>query len=88
MNAYLIDGTNMRDRDSAHAELARAMKFPPHYGVNLDALWDEVSCLRADVVLLHPAAMLNALGAYGCKLLQTLYEAAEENPDFHFTAQD
>ena len=88
MNAYLIDGTNMRDRDAAHAELARALKLPPHYGENLDALWDEVSCMRADVTLVHPAAMLNALGSYGCKLLQTLFEAAEENPDFHFRAQD
>ena len=88
MNAYFIDGTNMRDRDSAHAELARALHLSPHYGANLDALWDEVSCLRADVTLAHPAAMLNSLGVYGCKLLQTLYEAAEENPDFRFHAQD
>ena len=88
MNAYLIEGTNMRDRDSAHAELARALHLSPHYGANLDALWDEVSCLRADVTLAHPAAMLNSLGVYGCKLLQTLYEAAEENPDFRFHAQD
>lgn len=88
MNAYIIDGTNMRDRAAAHAELARALHLPPHYGANLDALWDEVSCLRADVTLIHPAAMLNTLGSYGCKLLQTLFEAAEENPDFHFHTQE
>ena len=88
MNAYLIDGANMRDRAAAHAELARAMKLPPHYGANLDALWDEISCMRADVTLVHPAVLLNSLGVYGCKLLQTLYEAAAENPDFHFRTQD
>ncbi len=88
MNAYLIDGTNMRDRAAAHAELARALHLPSHYGANLDALWDEVSCMRADVTLIHPAAMLNTLGSYGCKLLQTLYEAAAENPDFHFKTED
>ena len=32
--------------------------------------------------------MLNALGVYGCKLLQTMFEAAAENPDFHFRAED
>ena len=78
----------MPDRAAAHAELARALMLPPHYGANLDALWDEVSCMRADVTLVHPAAMLNSLGIYGCKLLQTLYEAAEENSDFHFHTQD
>lgn len=87
MNA-IIDGANMCDRASAHAELARALQLPPHYGANLDALWDEVSCMRADVTLVHPAALLNSLGIYGCKLLQTLYEAVEENPDFHFRTQD
>ena len=87
MNA-IIDGANMCDRAAAHAELARALQLPPHYGANLDALWDEVSCMRADVTLIHPAAMLNTLGSYGCKLLQTLYEAAAENPDFHFKTED
>ena len=88
MNAYVIDGTNMPDHAAAHAELARALSLPPHYGANLDALWDEASCMRGDVTLVRPAAMLNELGSYGCKLLQTLYEAAEENPDFHFRTQD
>ena len=88
MNAYIIDGINMTDRAAAHAELARAMKLPPHYGANLDALWDEIICMRADVTLIHPAALLNSLGIYGCKLLQTLYEAAAENSDFHFHTQD
>ena len=88
MNTHIIDGAAMPDRAAAHAELARALKLPPHYGANLDALWDEVSCMCADVVLIHPAAMLNSLGTYGCKLLQTLCEAAAENPDFHFHTQD
>ena len=88
MNAHIIDGATMPDRAAAHAELARALQLPSHYGANLDALWDVASCMRADVTFVHPAAMLNALGAYGCKLLQTLYEAAAENPDFHFRTQD
>ena len=88
MNAYVIDGAHMTDRAAAHVELARALQLPPHYGANLDALWDEASCMRADVTLLHPAAMLNSLGGYGCKLLQTLYEAGAENPEFHFRTQD
>ena len=88
MNATVINGARMTDRAAAHAELARALKLPPHYGANLDALWDEISCMRGDVTLVHPAVLLNSLGVYGCKLLQTLCEAAAENPDFHFRTQD
>lgn len=88
MNATVINGARMTDRAAAHAELARALKLPPHYGANLDALWDEISCMRGDVTLVHPAVLLNSLGVYGCKLLQTLYEAAAENPGFHFRTQD
>lgn len=88
MNAYIIDGANMKDRAAAHAELARSLRLSPHYGANLDALWDEVSCMCAEATLIHTGAMLNALGVYGCKLLQTLFEAAAENPDFHLTVQD
>lgn len=88
MNAYNANGANMIDRAAAHAELARAFQLPPYYGANLDALWDVATSMCADVTLVHPAAMLNALGTYGCKLLQCLYEAAEENPDFHFKVQD
>ena len=88
MNATVINGARMTDRAAAHAELARALKLPPHYGANLDALWDEISCMRGDVTLVHPAVLLNSLGIYGCKLLQTLYEAAAENPGFHFRTQD
>lgn len=84
MTTYIIDGANMNNRAAAHAELARALHFPDWYGGNLDALWDMASTLEASAVLIHPAPMLNALGAYGCKLLQTLFEAAQENPAFKF----
>lgn len=84
MNCCTIRGENMTTPAQAHAEIARALRLPEYYGGNLDALWDELCAIRADLVLESPAPMLNALGPYGCKLLQTLYEAAGENPDFQF----
>ena len=65
-------------------ELARALKLPEYYGANLDALWDLVSTMKCDAVLIYAADLLNSFNVYGCKLIQTLFEAAEENPDFKF----
>ena len=88
MEKCIIHGEHMTSRDQAHAEIARALRLPEYYVVNLDALWDELSAIRAELTLENPAPMLNALGVYGCKLLQTMFEAAAENPDFHFRAED
>ena len=83
-----IDGAAMLSRESAHAELKRALDLPEYYGANLDALWDCVSAMDAELTLLHPAPMLGALKVYGCKLLETLFEAAESNPGFRFRVED
>ena len=85
---FTIDGANMRTRADAHAELARALNLPAHYGANLDALYDCASTMDAELTLTHPAAMLNALNIYGCKLLQTLWDAADCNPGFQFRIED
>lgn len=74
----------MRTRAAAHDEIARALEFPPHYGRNLDALWDLLTTIEARVTLENPAPMLNALEAYGCKLLSAFFEAAQENAGLQF----
>lgn len=84
MERYMINGANMRTREDAHAEIARALQLPAHYGRNLDALWDVLGGMGGEIVLLHGAELLNALQGYGCKLLETLYDAAEENPKLSF----
>ena len=88
MRKCIIDGAAMLSREAAHAELARALELPEYYGGNLDALYDCASAMEAELTLLHPAPMLDALKTYGCKLLETLYEAAECNPGFQFRAED
>ena len=88
MHKCTIDGAAMRSREAAHAELKRALELPEYYGANLDALWDCVSTYDAELTLVHPAPMLESLKDYGCKLLQTLYEASESNPKFSFRVED
>ena len=88
MVTCIIDGKNMTSRALAHQEIARAMQLPVLYGSNLDALWDVVTTYDADMTLINAGAMLNALQAYGCKILATLYEAAENNENFAFSVKD
>ena len=82
-----IDGKCMTSRAAAHDELARALELPAYYGRNLDALWDLTTTMKAEAVLTHTDAMLGAMGPYGVRLLKTLTEAAEKNPDFIFRAE-
>ena len=84
MRKCIIDGAAMLSRADAHAELARALELPEYYGANLDALYDCVTAMDAELTLVHPAPMLDALKVYGCKLLETLYEAADSNSGFSF----
>lgn len=88
MNEFVLNGENMTSREAAHAEIRREMRFPDYYGNNLDALWDLISCDECNVILRHPAPMLNALGAYGCRLLKTFFDAVKENPDFYFRVEE
>lgn len=84
MREYIIDGAAMNSRAQAHSELQHALELPGHYGRNLDALWDCITGMHASVTLVHPAPMLNALGVYGCKLVQTMFEATDANENFSF----
>ncbi|MBR3928951.1 MAG: barstar family protein [Clostridia bacterium] len=81
---YVIEGTKMTDRRAAHEEIARAMRFPGYYGCNLDALFDMLSTFEGKAVIKNTACALNILGGYGCNLLKTFFDAAEENSRFTF----
>jgi ribonuclease inhibitor len=80
----IIDGQKMRPTPAAHAELKRAFKFPPHYGANLDALWDMLTEISEPVTatFIHSDVMVESIGPDGLSLLQTIIEAAIKNPNF------
>jgi len=84
----LLDGQNMLTRESAHDELARVLSFPDYYGRNLDALWDCVSTMQAEVTLVNASAMRDALGDYADALISTLDDASMENPTFSFICSE
>ncbi len=80
--AVILDGKAMTDRAVAHTILAEALHLPEYYGRNLDALYDILTDIAEDTELIfrNPAAVETELGRYGTALLETLREAAEQNP--------
>ena len=82
MKTIVIDGGCMPDRDATHDYLARRLELPAYYGRNLDALYD-LLCERNEptrLVLYRQEAILEVLGKYGQSLVNTLRDAALENP--------
>lgn len=83
MNKILVDGRRMENPSEAHDYLKESLNFSDYYGENLDALWDELTSLSrpTTVVLLYRGKMLENLGVYGKRLLDTLRDASKENPN-------
>ena len=85
-----LDGRKMTDRMALHDYLRRELELPAYYGRNLDALYD---LLTEDAhprrILLRGSAALEArLGGYGIAFLETLRQAAEENPALEVTVEE
>ena len=84
MKEVILEGRSMTSREAAQEQLREKLALPPHYGRNLDALWDCLTeCPETVVVFRHPGAMLSALREYGCRMLQTFFEAERETPGLH-----
>ena len=85
METIVIDGSQMSGRQAAHQHLAERLSFPGYYGRNLDALYDCLTERTADtrLELRHVPALEAALGDYAGALLDTLRDAARDNPRLH-----
>ena len=85
----ILDGTAMHDRQEAHSHLAQRLALPDYYGRNLDALYDLLTQIGTDteLVLRDSDALVKTLGRYGKALMDTLADAAKENPHLKLTVQ-
>lgn len=84
-----VDGRACTTKEETHLYLKRVLNLPEYYGMNLDALYDCISTMRhVKVYLIHWDVIVESLGEYGHQLLQTLSEAAEENPGFELFMED
>ncbi len=87
MKHIILYGADMTTRADAYAQIWRALDAPEGCGANLDALWDVLTTTAARLTLQNPAPMLNALGRYGCRLLEVFFKAAEETETFQFSVE-
>ena len=89
MDYRVLEGSRMTDREDAHRHIAEVLGFPDWYGGNLDALWDLLTELGPTALLLtDPQDLLPDDPDYRDELLDTLAQAAMENPLFHFTVEE
>lgn len=67
-------------------ELARQLAFPPHFGRNLDALWDVLTGeVAGPFEIVWEASAQSNLGADYAKLVTLFNDLAAERDDFTFT---
>lgn len=81
MTELILNGKEIRTQEELHRCFARTLNFPEWYGGNLDALFDCLSDLQADVTITvtDKALLEEHLDVYAKKVLQVLSDAAAEN---------
>lgn len=81
-----LDGKRMVSRAALHGDLAKQLQLPDYYGRNLDALYDLLIERNEETIieLTNQDVMLACLGSYGEILIETLEQAADENPCLTF----
>lgn len=86
MELILVDGARMTSIEQAHRYLERTLRLPPHYGRNLDALYDCLSDLPNSVflILINGRQMDEALGEYAARLRRVILDASNTPYSFHF----
>lgn len=82
MHVCILDGREIRDRETLHDVLAASLRLPDWYGRNLDALYD---CLtdageEIEIRLQNESALREHLGKYAEALVRAICMAAGENP--------
>ena len=77
-----LDGNTILDREMLHDTLASGLCLPSWYGRNLDALYDCLTDVQEEtvVVLRDRGALEEHLGGYGRRLLRLLEDVSQENP--------
>jgi ribonuclease inhibitor len=82
---YAIDCTNIGSKEQLHRVLAQTLRFPAHYGMNLDALHDCLGEISEKTHLILRNWDHVAPFSGGFRLV--LNDAEDENPNLFITFQ-
>ncbi|MTH55305.1 barnase inhibitor [Bacillus mangrovi] len=81
MRELIIDGFKLQTEEELHIYLKKELKFPEHYGNNLDALYDclvDYTSLPLTVKWVHFEESRKILGSRAAALASVLKDAAEQ----------
>lgn len=78
----ILDGSAVESKAALHDRLQEALMLPAYYGRNLDALFDVLTerSEETEILVTQWEALSLQLGHYAAALMDTLYDAAKENP--------
>lgn len=77
---YILDGSKMESLREVHVVLKKSLELPSYYGDNLDALYDCLTEMDAEITILHFEFMKLYLGKYFNKFWSVFDRAQKENP--------
>lgn len=84
MQVQFIYCQNIYSMEQLQQHLALLLRFPAHYGQNLDALHDCLSELASPLQLIvkEKSSLIQQLGDEGSRFFRVLEDSAAENPSF------
>lgn len=87
----IIDGQKVRSVAEFYDQLASQLSFSPHFGHNLDALWDVLTTDvegPVQIVWEGAASSRDAMGRDFERVVALLQRVAREREDFHIVIQE
>lgn len=86
MRTVRLDGLSMVDKEMTHKYIQEQLGIPSYYGYNLDALYDALSVYDKDlsIMLINKPDLLEQLGPYGERLIETFIDVEKVNRNIAF----
>lgn len=90
MIKIILDGKEMKTRETVYPYIKKQLSNIEYYGNNLDALWDVLMSYSEDIIinLKNKVDLIENLGDYGYLIIELFEEAKNENENIVFEIMD